>query len=312
MAGFNWVEGTTTVAEIVKALATDLTMATTGGWKLEYPAALSDITNVAIISTTTSHELTAYLKMERPAGTLNHMMLTVGDKLSSTGDDIDETKRSAPARYAWYRENTDITLFEWMSVQYWLSFSGDFVNVVLQGDPSVDIAPYKNYLISYAYIGTLEGFEGADVDDKYNFGMTVSSDIFPAENEMPEMYGKRTATCVTDVGMLGTRTGTPWQAHLPKFSTMWEFADRHFISSSQWTHKYHMSDIIIAHAYDRERGKMQNVLIGDRSAIFHGDILVIDKDTPDEKQYVAFQINAPYSILNNGPNVLYGIAMRKS
>lgn len=157
-----------------------------------------------------------------------------------------------------------------------------------------------------------ESFEGADADDKYNFGLTVSSDVFFDEASMPDKYGKRTATCITDVGMLGTRTGTPLQAHLPKFSTNWEFADKNFITSSQWTHKYHMSDIIIFHAYDRERGKLQNVLIGDRSAIFHLDTLVIDKGKPEEKQYVMFNINAPYSILNNGPNVLYGIALRKS
>ena len=76
-------------------------------------------------------------------------------------------------------------------------------------------------------------------------------------------------------------------------------------------HKYHMSDIIIYHAYDRERGKLQNALIGDRSAIFHLDLLVIDKGKPEKKQYVMFNINAPYSILNNSANSLYGIALRK-
>jgi hypothetical protein len=310
MAEFNWVEGTTTVKEIVKALATDLTLAATNKWSLAYPESVDMIADTAIIKTTTSFGLIAFLKIYRPAGVLNHVLMTLGNKMNEAGTDIDAERANEPVRFAWYRESTEVDLFQWTAVQYWLSFSADFINVVLQGDPSLDIVPYKNYLISYAYIGALESFEGADADKTYNFGITCSSDILPTEYSTK--YGMRTASCITDIGMLGTRTGTPFQAHLPKFSTSWEYTDKNFITSSQWTHKHHMSDIIIYHAYDRERGKLRNVLIGDRSAIFHLDVLVIDKGTETEKQYVMFNINAAYSILNNGPNVLYGIAVRKS
>lgn len=308
---FNWVEGVTTVKEIIRAIASDLTLASQNKWILEYPSDINAIDNMAILSTQTSFGITNYIKINRPTDVLNYMLITIGDKLNTESTDIDEERSSIPARFAWYKQSSDVELFEWGSVQYWLSFCADYANIILQGDPSLDIAPYDNYLISYAYIGALESFEGADMDDKYNFGITVSSDVFYSDKNFPEKYGKRTATCVTDVGMLGTRTGTPFQAHLPKFSTSWEFTDKNFISSSQWTHKYHMSDIIIYHAYDRERGKLQNVLIGDRSAIFHLDTLIIDKGKDTEKQYVMFNINAPYSILNNGPNVLYGVAVRK-
>lgn len=317
---FNWVEGVTTVKEIVKAIATDLTIATNNKWLLAYPASIDNITDTVILKTITSFNLTVYLKLNKPQDVLNYMLVTIGNKLNGTNDDIDTERCNTPARFAWYINSEKVLLFDWMPVQYWLSFCEDFINIVVQGDPSIDIAPYDNYLISYAYIGALESFEGADNDSQYNFGLTVSSDIFfddesNKDNEnyrpLPDKYGKRTATCVTDIGMLGTRTGTPFQAHLPKLSTNWEYMDRNFITSSQWTHKYHMSDIVITHAYDRERGKLQNVLIGDRSAIFHLDILIIDKGKETQKEYMMFNINAPYSILNNGPNVLYGLAIRK-
>jgi hypothetical protein len=309
---FNWVEGTTTVKEIVRALATDLTLATANKWSLVYPSSLSSIDSRAVIKTVTSKGQDFFVELERPVGVLSYIKITLGIKYDPTSDGIDAEIRSESARYAWYRESNEVEIFEWTAVQYWLSFTEDFINMVVQGDPSLDVEPYRNYLISYAYVGALESFEGADEDDKYNFGLTVSSDVFPGFTEDSEKYGKRTATCVTDIGMIGTRTGTPFQAHLPKFSTAWEFSDRNFIAPSQWTHKYHMSDIIVWHAYDRERGKLQNVLIGDRSAIFHLDTLVIDRGLATEKQYVMFNINAPYGILNNGPNVLYGIALRKS
>lgn len=308
---FKWVEGVTTIKNVVRSIAIDLVETSPDDWELAYPQKIDDISDIAIISAVTSFNLRVYVKLEKPEGVLNYMLVTLGRKMNETLDDIDTERSSEPARFAWYKETKEIELFEWASIQYWMSFSRDFVNIIVQGDPSLDIAPYNNYLISYAYFGSLDGFEGADKDSQHNFGLTVSSDVFPKEENMSEKFGKRTATCITDIGMLGTRTGTPFQAHLPKFSTVWEYADKNFITSSQWTHKYHMSDIIVFHAYDRERGKLKNVLIGDRSAIFHLDMLVIDKDTPQEKQYVMFNINAPYSILNNGANVLYGIAIRR-
>lgn len=309
--GFKWIEGNTTIKNVVMSITTSLIGTSSDDWKLAYPIKAEDIISTAILRTTTSSGIEVFVKFERPESILNYMLVTMAKEMNGAANDIDTERSSEPARFAWYKETKEIELFDWASIQYWISFCNDFVNIVVQGDPSLDIAPYNNYLISYAYFGSLEGFEGADMDDQYNFGLTVSSDVFPEEENMSEKFGKRTATCITDIGMLGTRTGTPFQAHLPKFSTVWEYADKNFITSSQWTHKYHMSDIIVFHAYDRERGKLQNVLIGDRSAIFHLDMLVIDKDTPQEKQYVMFNINAPYSILNNGANVLYGIAIRR-
>lgn len=309
--GFNYVEGVTTIAEIVKALATELTTSVNYSWKLTSPADLSSITTKCIVSVEDESGKSFYLRIERPEESLNHIMLQIGDKYDETLDDLVEKRKSVPARFAWYKETTDLYIGDWVPVQYYLSFGSNFANIVLHGDPSPDIPPYNNYLISYAYVGALESYEGADDDTTYNFGLTTGSDIFDDTN-YPKDYGHRTATGVTDISMMGTRTAMPYQAHYVAFHTINPFMDKHFISSSAYTHKHHMSEVVVVHAVDRERGKMKNLLVGDRSAVFHGDELIMDKGLPTEKIYKVFSINMPYCFLNNGPNVLYLIAIRKA
>lgn len=309
---FNYVEGVTTVKDIVKALAIDLTIATQNKWTLKVPNTTGEITDSCILETTTSFKKKFYLKITKPTNSLNHIMLQIGNKFNDDTQDLEEGKCSTTSKLSWYREAQDIYIGDWLPVQYWLSFKEDFINMVLQGDPSPDMPPYENYLISYAYIGALTGYEGADEDTDYNFALTTSSDTFLEDGAFPKEFGNRTGTGVTDIIMVGTRTGTPYQAHYPSFHTTNPTMDKNFIGASNWTHKYHMSEVVVTHAYDRERGKMQNVLVGDRSAIYHLDELIQDKGLDTEKTYKMFNINAPYNFLNNGPNVLYGIALRKS
>lgn len=309
---FNYVEGVTTVKDIVKALATDLTTATNNKWVLKEPVDLGSITDTCILETTTTFNKKFYLKIEKPTGSINHVLLQIGNKFKADTKEIEEGKRSTAAKFSWYREAKDLYLGEWLPIQYWISFNEDFINVVIQGDPSPDTEPYSNYLISYAYIGALESYTGADEDTDYNFALTTSSDTFLEEKEFPKEFGNRTGTGVTDIIMVGTRTGTPYQAHYPSFHTPDPNMDKNYIGASNWTHKHHMSEVVVTHAYDRERGKMQNMLIGDRSAIYHLDELIQDKGLDTEKTYKMFNINTPYNFLNNGPNVLYGIALRKS
>lgn len=309
--GFNYVEGVTTIAEVVKALATELTTSVNYSWKLTSPADLSSISSKCIVSVEDESGKSFYLRIERPEDSLNHIMLQIGDKYDAETDDLVEKRKSVPARFAWYKETTDLYIGDWVPVQYYLSFGSNFANIVLHGDPSPDIPPYNNYLISYAYVGALESYEGADDDTTYNFGLTTGSDIFDDAN-YPKDYGHRTATGVTDISMMGTRTAMPYQAHYVAFHTINPFMDKHFISSSAYTHKHHMSEVVVVHAVDRERGKMKNLLVGDRSAVFHGDELIMDKGLPTEKIYKVFSINTPYCFLNNGPNVLYLIAIRKA
>lgn len=309
--GFNYVEGVTTIKEIVKALATELTTSVNYAWTLKSPADLSSITNSCILEITNTADKQFYLKMERPEDSLNHIMVQIGDKYDETTEDLVEKRKSVPARFAWYKETTDLYIGDWVPVQYFLSFGSDFANIILQGDPSPDIPPYDNYLISYGYVGALESYEGADDDTTYNFGLTVGSDIFD-NSSFPKDYGHRTATGVTDISMAGTRTAMPYQAHYVAFHTINPFMDKHFITSSAYTHKHHMSEVVVVHAIDRERGKMKNLLVGDRSAVFHGDELIMDKGLPTEKIYKVFAINTPYGFLNNGPNVMYLTAIRKA
>lgn len=309
---FNWVEGVTTVKEIVKSLAIELTTATLYSWTLKAPSSAGEITDSCILETKNAAGNKFYLKITRPEGSLNHVLLQTGNGFDETAGDLKEAKRSAAAKFSWYRENAELCIGDWLPVQYWMSFSTEYANIVLQGDPSPDQTPYNNYLISYAYIGALKGYENADEDSVYNFALTCGADTFPEEADYPKEFGNRTGTGVTDIVMVGTRTGTPYQAHYPAFHTTNPFMDKNFISASAWTHKYHFSEIVVGHAYDRERGKLQNVLVGDRSAIFHLDELIQDKGLETEKTYKMFNLSAPYSFLENSANILYGIALRKS
>lgn len=309
---FNWVEGVTTVKDIVKTLAVELTTSTLYAWTLKEPSTTGEITDSCILESENAAGNKFYLKIRRPEGSLNHILLQIGNKFDGTTKDLEDGKHSAEAKFAWYRENEDLCIGDWLPVQYWLSFSAEYANIVLQGDPSPDQAPYNNYLISYAYVGALKGYENADEDTVYNFALTCGSDTFCTDEEYPKEFGNRTGTGVSDIVMVGTRTGTPYQAHYPAFHTTNPFMDKNFISASAWTHKYHFSEVVVNHAYDRERGKMQNVLVGDRSAVFHLDELIQDKGLETEKTYKMFNISAPYSFLNNAPNVLYGVAIRKS
>lgn len=301
-----WIEGVTKAKEFVKAFMTEIS--SVEGITVVYPTG-GEIVNKAIAKIVTSFGKTFYLMVEKGEDTYNHVMCQIGTNLNETGDDFADGKCSEKARFAWYIENPNLFIGDWLPVQYWMKVEKDSINVVVQGDPTTDQAPYNNYLISYGYFGTVDGYEGADADTDYNFAMTVSSDI--AVKNYSTKFGLNTGTGVTDIVMVGTRTGAPYQRHNPAFHTANPFMDKNFISSSAWTHKYHASDITVVHAYDRERGKLKNVLAMDKSAVFHQDELVMDKGKETEKTYKFFNINAPYSLFENSANVLYGLALRK-
>lgn len=305
----HWVESTTTVKEFIKTLATELTSPSEHKWTLKHPATAGEITDLAILETTTSFSKKFFLKVEREAGTLNHVFMSIGTELNENGTDFAEQKHSTKSKFTWYKNNKDLIFGDWLPVQLWLSFDEDSINMVAQGDPSVDQNPYDNYMISYAYIGSLQSFEGGDSDTTHNFGITTSCDTMPT---FPKDFGNNTGTGVTDICMVGTRTGVPYQAHEVEFNTDNTFRDKNFITASQWTHKYHASEVVVSHRYDRQRGKLRNMLVLDRSAIMHQDELIENKGTNEQKVYVMFNVNAPYSFLNNAPNTLYGIAIRKS
>lgn len=328
MSELRWVEGATTVKEFVKSIVAILTTdAGDAKWELKHPTVLGSVKDECILSAKPFSDLDEpdekefFLKIERPVvseeeepeeRSLNHVLLTIGDKLNEGGDDLDESRSGIPARFAWYRDARDVEGLiygDWLPIRYWLNIDHKTVNLMVQGEPSVDVSPYRNYLFSWAYIGALESYEGGDRDVDGNFCLTVGSDEAPANSDK---FGINTGNGVLDITMAATRAGAPYQAHKPKFKTDNPYGDKHFIGASEWTHKYHFDEITIVHKYDRERGKLRNVLIGDRSAIYHNDELIYKKGDPEEEVYRAFQVNTPYCMVEESANPLYGIILKKN
>ncbi|EQB3101452.1 hypothetical protein ACYIU4_002815 [Clostridium botulinum] len=252
-----------------------------------------------------------YVSSMTKSSSINNIRLQISSKLNSEGTDLDissNIQKEYNYRLAWYRK-LQSEIKDFLPVQYWINVTKDSINLVLRGDPSADVEPYENYLTSYAYIGALKPVEdSAFTDDKYNFGITVSSDIEP---NYAKPYGERTATGVTDVCMLANKIGMPYQPHYPAFYATNQFMDKCNVEGSRWNHKKHQfSDITLVHPVDMERGKMINVLAGDASAIYDMDKLAYKKDTEEEEYYKKFKITAPFHFLNNSANRNYCIAIR--
>lgn len=327
-------------------------------WELHYPDTVQEIdedcerivlkTSVDISSARNRSKIKTYyweLKyLDHGINTSEKYRTGVEVRFGATLDDeddttLDESLSSEWAKWSWYREegfDEGLIFQDWLPIRYWLNFTSEYANIVLQGDPSPDIHPYKNYVISYAYVGMIKSYDGADREDlENNFAMTVSSDLIPLEGDYPTSWGVRTGTGITDIIMERTDSNIPYQAHYPSFHTSPEFMDKHFIHVSEFTGGHHFSEVTVTHAYERERGKLQGMLIGDRSSIFHLDELILNKDKfdyrgaligdynnfktecgfpfkSDEKKWVSFAINAPYWFANNAPNLFYGVILRKS
>lgn len=328
-------------------------------WKLHYPEKVEDIKDLEekriVLKTTVDistakdwsltkdyyWELKYYDKEEEEEDYKTGVLSRYGATLDKEDDTtLDDELSGEWGKLSWYKSigfEEGLVFDDWLPIRYWLSFTQEHLNLVLQGDPSPDKHPYKNYIIAYAYLGMLTPYEGAEREDlQNNFAYTISSDKHPmAEEEYSTKWGVNTGTGVSDILMEKTDSNIPYQAHYPSFHTSPEFMDKHFIQASEFTGSHHFSEVTVTHAYERERGKLQNMLIGDRSSIFHLDELISNKDNVNysgvlidhennhknkcgqplkskEKRWVMFNINAPYWFGNNSPNVHYGIAIRKS
>lgn len=252
-------------------------------------------------------DFNTYVSAKTKGGSLNNIIMQISSSLNPAGDDLDIIP-DYNHRLAWFRK-IQAGIKDSLPVQYWINVTKDSVNLVLRGDPSADVAPYENYLTSYAYIGALKPVEdSATTDDQYNFSITTSSDVQPTYSKA---YGERTATGITDVCMIANKIGLPYQPHYPAFYATNPFMDKCNVEGSRWNHKKHQfSDITLVHPVDMERGKMINVLAGDASSIYDMDKLAYKKDTTDEEYYKKFTITAPYNFLNNSANINYCVAIR--
>ena len=255
--------------------------------------------------------------MSKEPGTENYVDLsdpTQRENAWPADAEGDKVNDSEFARYSWFMSNTTSTIKSWLPVQYWVSVTEDSISMIVSGDAS---ASFQDRLISFAYFGKIKPFtdpcSGTEVagqlsDPTGNFGMCVSSDIAPTYSDR---YSDKTGTGVVDIVMLKTASGFPMQAHNVAFTTPDEFVDKSLEGPSAWTRKYHMSPAYVFHGFDGYRGEIDTALVTDRSAIVHLDDMVVDKGKATQKIYKAFMVNAPYSIFNTSPNVLYAVAILK-
>jgi hypothetical protein len=318
---FYYVESACSVADVVKVLATEITTnaGAENGWTLVHPASVDDITHRTVLSTTTTFNEKFYLEISRPddldttgggeAFPLTYLNLQIGTAIDDVTNTLVKGKSSPISRVSWYHDDIDSTIKSWLPVTYWMNVSKDAINVVFRGDPSADVYPYEKFLVGFAYVGALKPLDPDQTPDtKYNFGITASSSIMPT---LTTEYGPRTGTGVTDVCMVGSKSGMPYQPHYPAFYTANPYMDKINIEGSRWNNQKHQfSDVTLVHPVDMERGKLHHCLIGDDSSLFDNDKLVFKQKTVDQEMYRKFKISAPYSFLNNSANVHYCIAIR--
>jgi len=314
---FYYIEGSTSVKDFVKNIANELV--TNAGdnykWTQEFPTSGTEIVDKVILSTTTSYSKTFYLKIERPAPVapatkqICFVNLSIGTTLNTAKDDFVDNTESPKGKLSWYTDDIDDSIDDWLPINYWLECDKDHFNLILRGDPSADNYAYNRFLMGHAYVGSLTPLSSTqEVDDQYNFGITASSSTEP---DYTNTYGPRTATSITDVCMIANKIGMPMQPHYPEFDTINPFADKLNIEGSRWVNQQHQfSDVILFHPVDMQRGKMRNILVGDPSAIYDNDKLVMNENTKNQVMYKKFKITAPFNFLVNSPNPKYCIAIR--
>lgn len=240
---------------------------------------------------------------------------------------------SAWSRLAWYKASSTakLNLNEDMAISYFMNFTQEYWNLFVQGSAAFD-SDYTNYIIAPMMFGLLDKYEGAiNSEETYNCYFTVGSDKIGVLNNK---WGENTATGITDIMIDKTLSNVPFQAHYPSFHTVPEFMNKHYVNVSTETAAEQVGEIILYHPVEKARGKIQGILTGDRSTIEHLGVLIENREKYDisgalinsegslynecggpnvsnQKTYVQLNINAPYSLFNNSPNVFYGVCMRK-
>lgn len=336
VSSVRWDTGVAPTTDLLQGLAMSITDAGSDAvWKLKYPATIPAITDEMIIEKVS--DPIGYIHFRKPdtitvtkrgetedmmspgapfvtGSRQNHYCLEVrilkDVDISGSTISVDEDMDSEWARFSWFMADTPSLVKKWLPVRYWVSVTPNALQIILSGDPN---ASAYDRLISWSYFGKVVPFKQASpgTDNDYNFGMTVSSDCDP---KYSTRYSDKTGTGVTDFVMFGTSTGFPFQAHYLAQTTPYEFVDKALEGPSAYTDKYHMSPLYIFHGFDGYRGELEGVISCDRSSIVHLDDLIVNKDhleSPGEPEliYKAFLINAPYSLMSNGANVMYAVAM---
>lgn len=136
------------------------------------------------------------------------------------------------------------------------------------------------------------------------------------EIRYPETWGKNTATGVTDISMLHTRSKAYFQKHHFMFTTTEEYMTKEMYGKSAYTGEYYADRIKITHGNDGPRGMLQDMLVIDQSSLVALDELIVNRDfskKPRDKEetYIYFPVTAPYSPLAGSPNAMFGVAVKK-
>lgn len=257
-------------------------------------------------------------------------------KLEEEVPTLDDNFSCEWAKWSWYKKSAfddGVVFQDWLPIRFAINFTKEYMNVFIQGNQAPDIGEFEShYLMGYAYFGMLKNYDNMKVEDlENNFAMTVSSGEPPVLTH--KRWGERTGNSITDITMERTNSNIPYQGHNVSFYTSPEFMEKHFINYSDFTGSFHFSEITVLHTTERERGMMQGVLVGDQSALSNFDELILNKDEFDlkgvltqdgeilnkcgfpfkskETKWVHLAVNSPYSFLNNSPNTVYGLAIRK-
>lgn len=322
-----WVEGYTNAENIVKTLAS---LFTDNGqdtvWQLHYPESIDEITRTAVIRKQVGSNV-VYIEFHRPdtqkldgttQSTSNYFSINciMGDDYTPPTDSDSpgtwgEDSASVPARWSWFKGNSRTPIKGWLPIHYWMSKTADRIAIVLRGDPA---ANYNDSLLSFGYFGSIKSFKDGQPDIDGNFGMTVSSDVSPLDyltQEQLHAFSDNTGTGVLDVVMYKTLSGFPMQAHYAAFTTPDEFVPKKIEGPSEYTKKYHMSPVYLFHGYHGYRGELDGVIVSDRSSIVNLDEMIHTLDDGTKHIYKMFTVNAPYSIFNSSPNVLYAVGILK-
>lgn len=213
-------------------------------------------------------------------------------------------------QWAWYKYPADSLDpdqdWDWLPIEYFLTITQDSAVGVLMGDVGISV---DDYIASPAYFGSLDQIEGAlKTDIRGNFAGFSGNGNEPA---LTKRYGDYTGTGVTDVLMVSTKSGRPYQGHKLGLFGMYEFKEKTFNGLSAHTNKYSMTEIVIADVNENERGTLKNCLAGPRTGKEHGVELVDRRyDAEEEQSYIFLHTNAFYTPFNTSNNVLIGFAIR--
>lgn len=255
-----------------------------------------------------------YVKIEKPekrnGNKPNNHFITwvIGENYNTLTNEFPVDHYSETGKINWFKEteNSDLIAKEWLPIEYWISFDKNAIVGVLMGDVGLSVS---DWLSSPFYFGSLKQIDGAlETDLRGNFGGFGGSYTEPV---LSKRYGDYTGTGMTDVIMVATKTGRPYQAHKVQIFTGYEFREKTFNGQSLHTGKHAVSEIVLADVHENDRGILRHCLAVPRVAKEHGTELIYNRYVSGEEEtYIFLNINAPYTPFNTSPDVLIGIAIR--